>query len=194
MRFPLNLAFKKLALAPQIYVRDSEGQVQLYVKQKLLKLREAVNIFGDEAQQRIVYTVQADRVIDVRTRYMIRDATGTDVGQFRRKSVRSLWKLHCEVSRNDQLVFEIREDNPWVKVIDGLIGEIPIVGIFSGYFFNPKYNLTRPDGTVVLQAVKQPALLEGKFTIEKMAELDPADEGLALVSLLMMLLMEKHRG
>lgn len=194
MRFPLNLTFKKIALAPQIYVRDEAGQVQLYVRQKLLKLREAVNVFADEAQQELKYTLQADRVIDVRTRYHIRDAAGNDLGQFRRKSMRSLWKLHCEVSRGDQVVFEIREANPWVKVIDGLIGEIPVVGLLSGYFFNPVYNLMRPDGTMVLRAVKQPALLEGKFTIEKAGELDAGDEGLAVLSLLLMLLMEKNRG
>ena len=194
MRFPLTLSFKTIALAPQIFVRDADGQLQLYVKQKLFKLKEAVNVFGDEAQTRLLYTLQADRVIDVRTRYHIRDASGTDLGQFRRKSVRSLWKLHCEVSRNEQVVFDIREANPWVKVIDGLIGEIPIVGIFSGYFFHPTYNLMRPDGTVVLRATKQPAMFEGKFTIEKLGEMDAADEGLAVLSLLLMLLMEKNRG
>ncbi len=194
MRFPLNLSFKKIALAPQIYVRDSEGQVQLYVKQKLLKLKEAVNVFGDEAQTRLLFTLQADRVIDVRTRYHIRDAAGADLGQFRRKSVRSLWKLHCEVSRGERVVFDIREANPWVKVIDGLIGEIPVVGIFSGYFFNPTYNLMRRDGAVVLRATKQPAMFEGKFTIERVAELDAADESLAVLSLLLMLLMERDRG
>lgn len=194
MRFPLNLSFKKIALSPQIYVRDSEGQVQLYVKQKLFKLKEAVNVFGDEAQTRLLYTLQADRVIDVRTRYHIREASGADLGQFRRKSVRSLWKLHCEVSRDEQVVFDIREANPWVKVIDGLIGEIPVVGIFSGYFFHPTYNLMRPDGTVVLRATKQPAMFEGKFTIEKLSELDAGDESLAVLSLLLMLLMEKNRG
>ena len=194
MRFPLNLTFKKIALAPQIYVRDEAGQVQLYVRQKLLKLREAVNVFADEAQTELKYTLQADRVIDVRTRYHIRDAGGADLGQFRRKSMRSLWKLHCEVSRGDQVVFEIREANPWVKVIDGLIGEIPVVGLLSGYFFNPVYNLMRPDGTTLLRAVKQPALLEGKFTIERVGDLAEADEDLAVLSLLLMLLMERDRG
>jgi hypothetical protein len=194
MRFPLNLSFKTLALSPQIFVRDSDGQLQLYVKQKLFKLKEAVNVFGDEAQTQLLYTLQADRVIDVRTRYHIRDASGVDLGQFRRKSVRSLWKLHCELSRGEQVVFDIREANPWVKVIDGLIGEIPVVGIFSGYFFHPTYNLMRPDGTVLLRATKQPALFEGKFTIEKLGETDPADEGLAVLGLLLMLLMERTRG
>ena len=41
-RFPLELTFKILAIAPQIRVKDAEGNPVLYVKQKLLKLKEHV--------------------------------------------------------------------------------------------------------------------------------------------------------
>ena len=194
MRFPLTLSFKKIALSPQIYVRDSDGQVQLYVKQKLFKLKEAVNIFADEAQTKLLYTVQADRVIDIRARYTIRDAAGTELGYLQGKGMSSLWKLHYEVGRNGHPVFEIREDNAWIKVIDGLVGEIPVVGIFTGYFLNPKYNMTRTDGSMALQVVKQPALFEGVFNIEKRAELSPEEEGVAVLGVLMMLLLERSRG
>ena len=194
MRFPLTLSFKKIALSPQIYVRDSDGQVQLYVKQKLFKLKEAVNIFADEAQTKLLYTVQADRVIDIRARYTIRDAAGTELGYLQGKGMRSLWKLHYEVGRNGHTAFEIREDNAWIKVIDGLVGEIPVVGIFTGYFLNPKYNMTRTDGSMALQVVKQPALFEGVFNIEKRAEISPEEEGIAVLGVLMMLLLERSRG
>ena len=41
MQYPLELSFKIIALAPQIYVKDARGQELLYVRQKLLKLKEA---------------------------------------------------------------------------------------------------------------------------------------------------------
>lgn len=194
MRFPLSISFKKIALAPQIYVRDSDGQLQLYVKQKLMKLKEAVSIFADEAQQNLLYTVQADRVIDIKARYTMRDAAGTEIGFLQGKGMRSLWKLHYEIGRNGGTVFDVREDNAWVKVIDGLVGEIPVIGLFTGYFFNPKYNVTRPDGTLALRLIKQPAFLQGVFSIEKAADLTPEEEGVAVLGLLMMLLLERSRG
>lgn len=194
MRFPLNVSFKKLALAPQIFVRDSDGQLQLYVRQKLMKLKEAVSIFGDQAQQNLLYTVQADRVIDIRARYTMRDAAGTEIGHLQGKGMRSLWKLHYEIGRNGHTVFDVREDNAWVKVLDSLVGEIPIIGMFTGYFLNPKYNVTRPDGTLALRLIKQPAFLQGVFTIEKVADLTPEEEGVAVLGLLMMLLLERARG
>lgn len=194
MRFPLSVAFKKLALAPQIFVRDSDGQLQLYVRQKLMKLKEAVSIFGDEAQQNLLYTVQADRVIDIRARYTMRDAAGIEIGHLQGKGMRSLWRLHYEIGRNGHTVFDVREDNAWVKVIDSFVGEIPVIGMFTGYFLNPKYNVTRPDGTLALRLIKQPAFLQGLFTIEKSADLTPEEEGVAVLGLLMMLLLERSRG
>lgn len=194
MRFPLTLSFKKVALAPQIYVRDADGALRLYVKQKLMKLKEAVNVFGDEAQTQLLYTINADRILDVKARYTIRDAAGVEVGALQGMGLRSLWKTHYRIERNGALAFEIREDNAWVKVLDGLLGEVPVLGIFTGYFFNPKYNITRADGTMALRLIKQPAFLEGKFTIEQHAELSAEEEGTAVLGLMMMVLLERRRG
>ena len=71
MQFPLSLSFKILALAPQVYVRDASGVVQMYVRQKLMKLKEAVTVFADESQTTPLYTINADRVIDWSARYNI---------------------------------------------------------------------------------------------------------------------------
>ena len=88
----------------------------------------------------------------------------------------------------------IREENAWVKVLDGLFGGIPIIGMFSGYVFNPAFLVSRPDGTVVMRLVKQPAFFESKFTISKQAALDKSEETCVLLSLLMMILLERSRG
>jgi hypothetical protein len=56
MNYPLDLSFKLLALASQIYVRDSQGNLVFYVKQKMFKLKEAITVFGDEAQTQPHFT------------------------------------------------------------------------------------------------------------------------------------------
>ena len=88
----------------------------------------------------------------------------------------------------------IQEENPWVRVVDSLINQIPIVGMFSGYMFHPAFLISRPDETVVMRVQKQPAFFEGKFTIEKKAELVEAEEKRVLLSVLMMLLLERTAG
>ena len=69
MNYPLQLSFKIIALASQIYVRDAGGSLVGYVKQKLFKLKEDIRIFADEGQTQLRYTIRADRILDFSANY-----------------------------------------------------------------------------------------------------------------------------
>ncbi|WP_420129375.1 hypothetical protein [Longimicrobium sp.] len=194
MDYPLQLSFKLMAMAPQIYVRDAPGSLRMYVKQKLFKLKEKITVFADEGQTQPIYHIQADRVIDFNARYNFSTSNGVEFGAVRRRGARSLLRAHYEVMQGEDVVLLIREKNPWTKVADALMGEIPVIGMFAGYLFHPAYTVTRADGTEVLLATKQPALWEGKYTVEKMADLSTEAEALGVLSLLMLLLLERRRG
>jgi len=196
LTFPLDLRFKTLAVAPQISVFDAAGQLQLYVRQQAFKLKESVTVFQDAAQTRPLYRITADRVIDISANYRIDDAGGTSLGVLRRLGMRSLWRAHYEVLRGGVPFLAIREENPWVKVFDGLLGEIPIVGLLSGYLLHPVYRVAHATGAEapVLRAVKQPAFWEGRYALEQVAALPPPDQTLAVLAVLMMLLLERRRG
>ena len=196
MNFPLDLRFKLLAISSQIAVRDATGQLLCYVKQKSFKLKEAVTVFADEAQARPLYRIDADRVIDISAQYRIAEvASGRVLGVVRRRGMKSFWRAQYEVQREGSAALVIQEENPWAKVADGLLAEIPVVGLFAGYLFHPAYRVTRSDtGDVVLRVVKRPALFEGVYRVEAQAALADDDERLAVLSLLMMLLLERRRG
>ena len=74
MNFPIDLSFKILALASQIYIRDANGNLMGYVKQKMFKLKEDINIFADETQTRQQFNIKADRVIDFSANIILRIA------------------------------------------------------------------------------------------------------------------------
>jgi len=195
LSYPLQLSFKIVAIAPQISVVDATGTLLLYVKQKLFKLREAVTVFADREQQRPLYTIGADRVIDFSARYHVATAAGEPVGVVQRQGMRSLWKAHYEVERAGVPVLALREENPWVKVADGLFGEIPLLGVLSGYLFHPAYLVTRTaDGAPLLRARKRPAMFEGRYEITRLGELSDAEQELGLLAVLMLLLLERERG
>jgi hypothetical protein len=194
MRFPLQLSFRVMALAPQIYVRDADGVLRMYVKQKLMKLKESVTVFADEAQSRPLFRIDADRVLDFNAHYHFTTADGREVGSVRRRGRRSLWRAHYEIVLNDEIVLEIRELNPWARVGDALFGQIPVLGIFSGYVFHPAYQVASPAGEAALRVTKRPAFLQGRFEVERLRELPPEHEGLGVLSVLMMLLLERRRG
>lgn len=195
MNYPIDFSFKILAIASQIYIRDASGNLLGYVKQKLFKLKEDINVFADEQQTRQLYNIKADRVLDFSAKYNFTDASGRFLGSIKRKGMRSIFKASYEVyDERDAQVMKINEENGWIKVIDSLIGEVPIVGMFTGYFFNPSYIVSRVDESPVARLAKQPAFFEGKFQMTKLAEMQPDEETRVVLSLLTMTLLERIRG
>ncbi len=195
MNFPLELRFKILAIASQISVRDSSGLLLCYVKQKAFKLKETVTVFADEEQTRPLYTMKADRVFDISAQYHIEDMAGQPIGMIKRHGMRSFWRTHYEVQRDGGPVFDIREENPWIKVADAAFSEIPVAGVLSGYLFHPAYRLSASaTGTAVLRARKRPAFFEGMYKIEALGAMSSDDELLGMLSIVMMLLLERQRG
>jgi hypothetical protein len=194
MNYPLQVSFKILAIAQQLSITDATGNLVAYVKQKAFKLKEAVTVFADVEQTRPIYTINADKVLDFSARYHFRDVNGNPIGSVKRQGMKSLWKARYEIYDGETVVMTIAEENPWTKVFDALLGEIPIIGIFTGYLFHPAYLVTHVNGTLLMRLEKQPAFLEGKFTIEKHVDLPPAEETRALLSLIMMILLERRRG
>lgn len=194
MNYPLHLSFKILALARQISVTDAGGKLIFYVKQKAFKLKEAVTVFADAEQSQPLYSINANKVIDFSARYTITDRNGRPLGSVKRQGMKSLWKAHYDILDGETPVMTIKEENAWTKVLDSLLGEVPILGMFTGYLFHPAYLVTRQNGAVIMRLEKQPAFFEGKFIIQKQAELDQTEEERAILSLLMMVLLERHRG
>ena len=195
MNYPLDLSFKLLALASQIYIRDANGQLLGYVKQKLLKLKEDINVFADEGQTQQLFKIKADRILDFSANYRFTSANGQSIGSIRRRGMRSIFRANYEISDGSgNHVMSINEENGWIKVGNAVIGELPIIGMFTGYFLNPAYIVSTIDGSPVARLSKQPAFFESKFRLDSMTSLPAEDETRVLLSVLTMTLLERARG
>ena len=196
MLFPLEFRFKLIALASQIFVRDANGSLVAYVRQKLLKLKEDVIVYGDEDGTRPLYRIRADRIIDIGARYEITDAgSGMPLGSVRQRGLRSFWRAQYEVEKGGQAAYTVHEESVWVRVLDSLFGELPIVGALTGYVFHAAYRVTSTSsGRDVLRLVKRPALFEGRFELESLSPLDEEDERLLVLACMMILLLERNRS
>ena len=196
MNYPLQLRFKILAFSPQIYVQDASGAEVCYVKQKLFRFREKVEVFTDSTRKSLLSTIQADRIIDFNANYAFHFPDGTKFGSVRRKGLRSLWRAHYEILNDaGDVAFDMREENPGAKVLDTLLGEVPIIGMFTGFFCHPRYAIT-PHGSdqPVLRVTKKRSFFEAGFSVEKLGDVTPQDEMRIVHSLLMFVLMERSRG
>lgn len=193
--YPIQLNFKIATLHNDFTATDALGNVRAYCKQKLFKFKEHVQIFGDMDQRDLKFEIRADKWLDFNTSYAFTDDRGTALGRVVRKGWRSIWKAHYQIfDEQGQQDFDIREKNAWVKVADGLLSEIPVLGIFTGYLFNPSYSITRPDGTLVCHFVKEPSFFGRKFTLHKESHFEKGEEDRILLAMMMMVLLERRRG
>jgi uncharacterized protein YxjI len=194
--YPLSLSFKIIALAPQASVRDATGQEILYVKQKLLRLKEKIRVFADAGQSRLLYEINADRVLDISPRFTFTDAAGQVAGAVKRRGARSLWRSTYDVTAADGSTLLIEEVDPWVKLLDGLFEAIPVVGAFTGFFLHPTYAVReQPADRNVLRVRKHRSFFESRFSIELDGGGPPeAAETAVLLAILTMVLLERERG
>jgi hypothetical protein len=194
MKYPLDLRFTIFSLSQQITVRDADGQSIFFVKQKMFRFKEKIEVFSDDSMQKKLFEINADRIIDFSANYHFTAADGSDWGAVRRRGMRSLWSAHYEIIENDVVDMNLQEEDPWKKILESLLGEIPFVGFLAIYLLNPTYLISMADGSPALRALKKPSIFERYFVIEKLTELDEDDELRALLSMIMMVLLEKSRG
>ncbi len=195
LQFPIQLTFNIGTLSNDFSAVDANGRTLVYVKQKLFKLKEDISIFSDESKTELYYKIKADRWIDWSAAYSITHADGRELGKIARKGWRSLWKAkYLIIDQHQKEQFTIEEENGWVKVWDNLLGEIPILGMLTGYFFNPSYAVTNLNGKKVVRLKKQSSFFGRKFEITKLDTIDNNDEERVILGLMMMVLLERRRG
>ncbi|WP_373552433.1 hypothetical protein [Haliscomenobacter sp.] len=195
IQFPVQFTFKIGTLSNDFLVEDAMGNDIGYVRQKMLKLVDEVVVYDNDLKSNILFTIKANKWIDFSATYTFTNHLGQEIGRIGRKGWASIWKARYEIfdeKANQDLL--IQEENGWVKVADAVLSEIPILGLFTGYLFNPSYMVTRPDGTEVIRLKKQPSLVGRRFSLEKLNNFEPGEEERVILGLMMMILMERRRG
>ena len=193
--FPVNFLFKITTLSSDFTATDANGKVIAYVKQKMFKLKEDISIYSDDTKTKVNYTIKADRWLDFSAAYSLKDRNGTEIGKITRKGWASIWKAHYQIiDQHEKEQYTIREENGWVKVLDSILGEIPFLGLLTGYLFNPSYIVTDLNDKIIARLKKQPSMLGRKFNVEQLVEFDVDDEERIVLSLMMMILLERRRG
>ncbi len=195
LAYPLTFTFRTLALAPQFTVTDKDGQEVAFIKQKLFKLKEAVKVFHDSSQTSVMYHINADRWLDWSASYTFTLPDGSTEGRVARQGARSLWKAHYDViDARGVPQFTIRERSVTTRMLDNFLGEVSVLGLFTGYLFNPTYDVRRIDGELVAEFRKMPSGLGRRFMLRQMAPMASDDEPEVILSLMMMVLLERTRG
>ncbi|GAB0157614.1 hypothetical protein CHRYSEOSP005_28930 [Chryseobacterium sp. Alg-005] len=196
LNYPLDFKFKITTLSSDFNITDRNGNYVAYVRQKMFRLKEDVIVFNDESKSKELFRIKANQWIDFNASYSLNDLVNNkNFGRLARKGMRSLWKSTYNIlDANDQPQFIVTEDSAWVKFFDGVVGEIPVIGIFTGYFLNPSYTVKGMDGKEYFKLKKMPSFFGRRFQLDRLIDIDDEDESLVILSLLMMVLLERARG
>lgn len=195
LQYPLFLKFKISTLASDFNISDKNGNSLAYVRQKLFKLKEDVVVYNNESRTQENFRIRANQWIDFNASYAITDHTGKNLGKIARKGMRSIWKAtYFVMDAFDNQKYKVQEENAWVKIIDGFFTEIPILGIFTGYFFNPTYIVHDSNGKEIYRLKKMPSFFGRKFQLDQINDIADEDETLVVLSLMMMVLLERAKG
>lgn len=200
--FPLSIDFK-FSLFTELRVTDASGRLIAVVKEKTFSIRDEVRVYADEERRVQTHAMRARGLmagaLDWRARRELRRVNGSEVGALQAQGVRTLWAASYELlGPQGEARFTIRDDHPWMSIVEGLIGAVPIVGdlVAAGfdYFVNPTYTVTDAGGQPAYRVHKKRSFLARRFTVEELRPGQPQDEELVLLGLVQLVLRERERG
>lgn len=193
--YPLNFIFHVTTFHSDFSITESNGNILYYVRQKMFRLKEKVEVFSDRNRINKQFTIEAGDWLDFNTNYEFLNENKEREGRLGRKGWRSLWKSHYEIfNAADQHIFLVTEKNPWTKFLDSFVGEIPILGFFTGYLFNPSYLVKNKNDEIIAELIKNPSFFGRRFSLKKLGEIDLEEQNNLLLGLFMMILLERNRG
>ncbi|WP_299432349.1 hypothetical protein [uncultured Meiothermus sp.] len=200
--YPWQIKWPLLVLSPELHLEDAGGRNLLTFKQKIFTLREATSVFADKSKKQLLYTLEADRVMGFGARHFIKAAAGQPIGSFENDGWNSLWRTRYFVKdAQGNVIYHVREENPWIKVIEGIAGiidEIPLIGwVAAGamlYFLNPTYLVADSYGHNRYRIRKQRSLFERRFLLEPIEAVPEEWEAFTQLTVMRLVQLERHRG
>ncbi len=202
LSYPLLVKFPLMTLSPELHLEDASGRTLLCFKQKMFTLREATTVFADVAKTQPLYTIKADRIIGMGAKHLVKRMDGTDFASFENDGWGSLWRARYFVKdAQGQTIFHVKEENPWVSVVDGLAGmldEIPLIGGILGmavtYFVNPTYVMEDSYSKPRYRVRKQRSIFERRFTLEAIDAVPEEWEEFSLLALMQLVQLQRREG
>lgn len=200
--YPWQVKWPILSFSPELHLEDASGRVLLAFKQKIFTLREATSVFADKNEKQLLYTLEADRVIGFGAQHIIKDPNGHLVGSFLNDGWNSLWRTrYFAKDANGNVIYYMREENPWIKVIEGMAGfidNIPLIGwVIAGailYFLNPTYLVVDSYGHDRYRIRKQHSIFERRFLLEPIEAVPEEWEVFTQLVVMRLVQLERHRG
>lgn len=123
---------QRFRLSTNVYEVTSGGRVVAFARQKLMAMRERIEIWDSPQQGRLVCAVQARKVLELRGAYDVTDADGQRIGVLRkvfgRSFLRSTWTVLDAAEQPVATVTEASLAIAILRRVKGFVEAVPVVG------------------------------------------------------------------
>ena len=106
-----------------------KGALVAFAQQKRLAFKEKVTFYADEAKTQAIFTLRAEKAMDIHGRFFVEDTAGQVVGMFRKVFGASLlvstWRVMDAAGTE---LYEVKENNAVLAVLRRFAGMVPVVG------------------------------------------------------------------
>lgn len=123
---------QRFRLSTNVYEVTSGGRVVAWARQKIMAMRERIEIWDSPQQRELVCVVQARKVMELRGSYDVLDAGGSRIGVLRkvfgRSFLRSTWTVMDAAERPVATVTESSLAVALLRRAKGLVELVPFVG------------------------------------------------------------------
>ena len=107
----------------------SKDSLLAFVQQKRLAFREKVTFYSDEAKGQVIFTLRAEKILDIHGNYLVEDDNGQIIGKFKKDFAQSLinstWNI---LDKNGNSKLNISESNQTLAILRRFGGFIPYFG------------------------------------------------------------------
>ena len=117
-----------------LYDDGQQGEQIAFVEQKRFAFREQITVWKNEHKSETLFTVRAEKILDVHGRFLVEDEAGRLIGYCRKvfgtSLLRSTWEVH---DPDDQLLFVAKEKSPAVAIVRRVLQFVSDVGAFANF-------------------------------------------------------------
>lgn len=166
------------------HIYDENGNLVFYTDQKRFRLKEDFRIYGDEGKSRELMRIKTQQVLDVWASYTVHDSTtGQDVGQLRRKALKSIIRDEWELKAPDGKLL-------------GTLTESSMLGALLSRWWNlipQKYTIVSVDGRKVAEFKQHfnPIIL--KYTMTMLEAAPSIDARLLIAAGILLAAIERRQ-
>jgi uncharacterized protein YxjI len=115
-----------------LYQGGTQGAPIAHAEQKRFAFREQMTVWTDESRATTLFTIKAEKVLDIHGKFLIHDAEGTLLGYCRKVFGSSLLRSTWEVGdAQGAVLFTAQEKSQWVAIARRVLQFVPLVGEFA---------------------------------------------------------------